>query len=417
MKRHFVFTVLLSAALGISVILGHYLGNRRGEQTVNARLAEVSGGVPGARPAGPLMPPPPGGAARPSDQKGPRSRDEMRRFLAELKERLLQSGESGGSLMAATGSQAMTDALDGLSLDEVRLALDLVVALPQGMDRSAFSRALIARWAREDAPGALEHFRAHREDAGAFGTLWLMAIMMPWSEKDPAAAAKAFAATLENEDDDILQGSIGNGVYMVAEKLAQADSEAALSHVSDLPEWARGHARTAVAKQVHGDTRDAFLERLGALPDGAEKTAWQRAAASAMAPVDAAAAGQYIDSLGLSEAGRQETTRAVFEKWAQHDTKTATEWAAGRLPDEARADLMAQAVKTWAPREPNECGRWLGSLEPGPQLDRAMAAFAHTVAAKDLESAKAWAERITDAGLRAESLATLERRGGGRPGE
>jgi hypothetical protein len=78
---------------------------------------------------------------------------------------------------------------------------------------------------------------------------------------------------------------------------------------------------------------------------------------------------------------------------------------------------MAQAVKEWAPREPNECGKWLGSLEPGPQLDRAMAAFAHTVAAKDPESAKAWAERITDAGMRAESLATLERGGRGRSSE
>jgi hypothetical protein len=417
MKRHLVTTVLLSAALGISLILGHYLGRRRGEQSVKARLAEVSGGLPSAGPAAPPMPPPPGGATRPSDRKGPRSRDELRRFLAELKERLLQSGEAGGSLMAAAGSQAMMDALDALSLDEVRLALDLVVALPQGIDRSAFSRALIARWAREDAPGALDHFRAHREDAGAFGTLWLMAIMMPWSEKDPAAAAKAFAATLQNEEDDILQGAIGNGVYMVAEKLAQVDPAAALRHVSDLPDWARGHARSAVAKQVHGDTRDAFLETLQALPDGAEKTSWQRAAASAMAPVDAAAAGRYIDSLGLTEAERQESTRAVFDKWAQHDPRAATEWAAGRLPDEARAELMAQAVKAWAPREPNECGRWLGSLEPGPQLDRAMATFAQTVAPKDPESAKAWAERITDAGLRAESLATLARRGRGRTGE
>jgi len=155
-----------------------------------------------------------------------------------------------------------------------------------------------------------------------------------------------------------------------------------------------------VAKQVHGDGRESFLDRIRALPDGPEKTGWQRAAAAAMAPVSAAAASQWIDSLGVPEAKYHDTTRAVFEKWKQHDPRAATEWASARLPEAERAELVTRAVADWAPREPNDCGRWLSSLESGPHLDGAVATFAGAIAAKDPESARAWAGRITDPALR-----------------
>jgi hypothetical protein len=329
----------------------------------------------------------------------------MARFLADLKARLLQpSAASKDSLRIGLNDAAAIEALAALSLEEVRLAMEVVNEMAPGLDRTGFSMALMQRWASEDATGALAYFRTHRDEAGPFGTMWLTAIMIPWMEKEPAAAARELAATLKNEDDDILQGSIGNTVFMVAGKLAQADPGAALRYASDLPDWARDPARSAISKQVHDEGRENFLGAIRALPDGADKTAWQHAAATALAPVDAAAASQWIDSIGRVEEDRREATRAVFEKWKQHDPRAATEWAATRLPEAERSVLVTRAVESWAPREPNECGRWLGELPPGPELDFPVAAFVRSVRGKDPDSARAWAERITDPKLREQSL-------------
>jgi hypothetical protein len=408
MKRHLVFAAVLVAALGASVLLGHHLGRRRGEAAVAAQLNAVSHSTPAPGSlTSPPPPPAPGSAAAEGPKHGPKSRDEMRQVLADLKSRMFSASGGRSGISMAFNEAAVTELLDTLSLDDVRLALSLVAELPPGMDRTGFSVALMARWGREDAAGAMEYFRTHRDEAGTFGTLWLTAVMMPWAERDPAAAARELAATLKPEDDDILQGSIGNTAFMVAEKLAQRDPAAALRHVADLPEWVRDPARSAVAKQVHDERREPFLESIKAMPEGEEKTAWQRAAATAMAPVDAAAASRWIDSLGLPEAATHDSTRAVFEKWKQHDPRAATEWAAARLPEGERAALVTSAVQDWAPREPNECGRWLGELEPGPQTDQAVAVFARTVAAKDPDSARAWADRITDPHLKAEALQAL----------
>ena len=405
MNRHLTFILLMAAGLGASILIGHHLGSRRGEAVVAAKARARAADHATA----PAVPPPPGAAASPADTQRPRSRAEMKRLLDDLQGRLTATGAPVGPFSAAFKNPEILETLNGLSLDEVRLALDLVSEMPFGLERSGLSVALMSRWGREEPAGALAHFRSHRDDAGPFGTLWLSAVVMPWSEKDPAAAAKAFAATLNGEDDDILQGSIGNTVFMVAEKLSAADPGAAMRHVAELPEWARASAFSAVSKQVHDHRRQAFLDGIRAMPEGAEKTAWQQAAATAMAPVDAAAASQWIDSLGLPEAQVHDSTRAVFEKWKQHDPRAATDWAAARLPEAERATLVARAVESWAPREPNECGRWLGSLEPGPPLDGAVAAFARTIAAKDPESARAWAERISDPQLREKSLGQVAR--------
>jgi hypothetical protein len=393
-------TFLMAAALGASLFIGHHLGWRRGEAVVAGKI-EALGAAHAATPA---VPPPPGAAAKGAERTGPRSRPEMQRFLGDLKGRLTALGAPVGPFSAAFKNPEILEALEGLSLDEVRLALELVREMPFGLERSGLSVALMSRWAREEPSGALAHFRSHRDDAGPFGTLWLTVVMMPWIEKDPLAAAKEFASTLSSEDDDILQGSIGNTVWMVADKLAAADPRAAMRHVAALPEWARDSAYSAVSKQVHGDGRPAFLDSIRAMPDGSEKTAWQRAAATALAPVDAAAASQWIDSVGRVEEDRREATRAVFEKWKQHDPRAATEWAAARLPEPERVLLLTRAIETWAPREPNDCGRWLAEWTPGPQLDPAVAAFVRAVRDKDPESARAWAERITDPQIRAAAL-------------
>ena len=399
MNRHFLAIAAVASATLCSLAVGYSVGTRRGEAAAASQRAAMAGV---RQPA--MAPPanPPDFQPRGGQTAKPRTREEVSRFLADLKSRLLQSGGASGSLRIGLNDPVAAEALGTLSLDEVRTAMDLVNEMPPGIDRSGFSMALMQRWAKEDPMGALGYFESHRDAAGPFGTLWLAAIVMPWLESDAPTAAREFARVLGSEQDEILQGSISNAVFMVAEKLRESDPGAALSYVDSLPEWARDSARSAVSKEVHGDRRGEFLNRLRDLPEGPEKTAWQRAAATAMAPVDAPAASQWIDSLGLPESESLATTRAVFEKWIGHDPRSAVEWAAARVPAEEKPGLMAQAVDRWAAREPNDCGRWLGSQPAGPELDLPFASFARAVAAKDPDSAQAWADQITDAGLRAQ---------------
>jgi len=98
------------------------------------------------------------------------------------------------------------------------------------------------------------------------------------------------------------------------------------------------------------------------------------------------------------------------KNWPRRSPKTSLQGQWGRPggraahPSPERAWLLTRAIESWAPREPNECGRWLAEWTPGPQLDPAVAAFVRTVRDKDPESARAWAERITDPKIRAAAL-------------
>lgn len=400
MNRHSLTLVCIASATLGSLAAGYFLGNRRGEAAVEAQRAALSNARSLENRALPQMARRGGhGTAEPNAK--PRTRAEVAKFLADLKMRTPASAGPSGNLRPGMDDPAAEAALEALSLDDVRTAMDLANEMPPGLERTGLSMALMRRWAREDPMGALGYFESHRDEAGPFGTLWLASVLMPWIETDAPTAAREFARVLHNEHDDILQGSISNAVWMVAEKLRSSDPAGALGYVGSLPEWARESARSAVSKEVHGHGRDAFLNCLRTLPEGPDKTAWQLAAASAMAPVDAPAATRWIDSLGLSEAARHETIRSVFDNWSAHDPRAAVEWAGARLPESEKPGLLAQTVERWAAREPNECGRWLGELPVGPDLDPSLAAFARAVASKDADSASAWADQITDPERRA----------------
>ena len=114
-----------------------------------------------------------------------------------------------------------------------------------------------------------------------------------------------------------------------------------------------------------------------------------------------------VRALGLPPDRAAAATRAVFDDWRQRDAPAAVAWASARLPAVERARLVESAVDDWAKREPNECGRWLGSLGNDPALDGAVAAFARVIAAKDAASAEAWARRITDPARREAALGSL----------
>lgn len=406
MKRHWMIALVLVLCTVGSTVIGHIFGRHRGERAAEDRRAALAAAADSSLRTGPPPAERAGKRKSPSPQATPRSRDAIKRSLADLKTRMYNSSGSPGSLSISLNEEAAAEALDRWSLEEVRLALETVGELPPGLDKYGFSMVLLQRWAREDPEGALAYHDAHRDEADTFRGLWLHAIFAPWIENDPVEAARALVVVLNREPAEI-NGGVPNAVLTAAETLSQKDPGAAMQFVAALPDWARASARTSVAKLVQGDGRAAFLDSLRALSSGPEATDWQRAAAAALAPVDPGAASQWIDSLGLSQEDTRETTRSVFEHWKNHNPQAAVDWAAARLPLAEKTLLMTRAVESWAAREPNECGRWLGSFDPAPEFDHVVAAFAQAVKSKDPGSARAWADRITDPKIRADTLQLL----------
>lgn len=395
MKRHVVLLASSMILCGMVWTASYRFGRASGEAVVQQRLTQLGSAnrleadLPGVS------------AANQADTpaRKPRSRESLTRLLEEWSVGMPPNGASGGAIVR--------DGMKQLSLEEVRLAMDLVLELPQGLARTKLSMALLSRWADEAPAVALDYLHSHRDDAGAFASLWMSAIFPVWAKHDPKAAARAMAATLQGEEDEIVRGSIGNAIFLVAEKLAETDLTDAMNHVSELPEWGQVSGYRAVARQVDGSGRQRFLDTIRAMPPGSGATAWQQAAAAALAPMDAAAATQWIDSLELAPEARERSSQAVFDQWKQHDPRAATAWAMAQLPGEQHPQLIEQAVAGWALREPNECGRWLNEWGQDPRLDAGFAKFASIISAKDPESARAWAARISDPVQREKILAAL----------
>ena len=84
--------------------------------------------------------------------------------------------------------------------------------------------------------------------------------------------------------------------------------------------------------------------------------------------------------------------------------KFTSEWLASR-----DAAAVAELSKRAAEQMPYSTARWLSNLPPSAERDRAVAVFAETHAAVDLERAAAWAESIADPAIRNATLTSIRR--------
>ena len=89
------------------------------------------------------------------------------------------------------------------------------------------------------------------------------------------------------------------------------------------------------------------------------------------------------------------------------DRRAACDWFMGRATQEDCAERLSDAVSLYAEGDLNAAGKWLEKFPPGPQTDKAYAAFACRAVYEDGYSAWQWALRITDPGERHEILSLL----------
>lgn len=71
-------------------------------------------------------------------------------------------------------------------------------------------------------------------------------------------------------------------------------------------------------------------------------------------------------------------------------------WIREALPETDVPKALARALASWAGRDYNAAGTWLGEQAPSPERDEAIAAFANTVVRLDPEAAVTWSIEIEE---------------------
>ena len=86
------------------------------------------------------------------------------------------------------------------------------------------------------------------------------------------------------------------------------------------------------------------------------------------------------------------------------DPTGAYEWMRESLSGKQFHETFANAVRSWARKDFNAAGAWLGSQPSSPERDAAMSTFARTVVSIDPEAAATWAASIDDEQARTSAL-------------
>ncbi len=384
-------TTLIAAAAALLLCLA--LGAWRGAEIASlegeaARLRrELAEAPPPAAPgvsiAAPGAPPSALGAA--PAEPGSRGAPTLEELVALLEN--LDRDEPAASLLA------IPKVVDAVADCRSETLLELAGGLlGSDAEPAGFASIMLLLLVSEEDPlRALDFYDAHTEeyrgseDARA-GLLAALARIDP-----EAALARIEVAGMSARDRDYAQ-------LAVARELLKTDPAGALSHMEGVGEsftvrgsgavavvardpaaaerlWAEAERRGADAGRTH------LLEGLmtGAALDGGLEgvdealTRIERFAPEAMAPL--------LERVGrdLVEADGPGTMALLGE----------------RLPEQDRAGAMANALRSWAQKDYNAAGRWLGEQPPGRERDAMVIAFARAVSGIDPEAARAWAAEVS----------------------
>lgn len=262
---------------------------------------------------------------------------------------------------------------------------------------------LLYAWAEKDGAEALAYLddlELGREGWSLYGSA-----LTAWGGSDPSAAEAWALKKHEGKDGNdnwhmlgVIRGVAKNDVQHAA-KLAQ---EIGFGR-------ARGEALGTVVEELfkQGDeVAMGWIESMGGEDERFRAGAAGRVA-SEIASKDPQAAGDWV--IGLEMEDKERAIESVAYTWGRKAPEEAAAWAAGLEDPELRSQGMASVVETWARRDVNAVGTWLGNMPASPELDGPVKSYAFMVRERDPGAAITWANTITDEKVRGE---TVERIGG-----
>jgi hypothetical protein len=236
----------------------------------------------------------------------------------------------------------------------------------------ALGQALLT-WAESDPRAALQEARQRlrgREEQSV-----MSAILAAWARRDaPAAWAWARVEAADNPTElDAVLSTVGaldaNTAWRWAREFAgehgeqtQAVYAAALRGINYAGDYETAARLLAEEKWPVAANAAALAGLLG--------SQWGR--------YDPAKAAEWAKRL---PPGEEATTARlnVGQSWMESDPAGASRYAREMPPGEVRQMLVGQAVTLWIDRQPNEALAWVDALGPDPDYDEAVAMIATTV--------------------------------------
>jgi hypothetical protein len=120
-------------------------------------------------------------------------------------------------------------------------------------------------------------------------------------------------------------------------------------------------------------------------------------------------AAQYVAAQG-DTAFQEAAAERVVTEWGRFEPAKAAAWVQATFEDPGmRAPSYRALAAMWLPAYPQAASAWIDSLPEGTDRDSAVDVLLENLAASDPETAAAWADTLSDLGMRESWKEKLDR--------
>ena len=265
---------------------------------------------------------------------------------------------------------------------------------------------MICAMTAHGADSPLECFLFASQQATANQPVMSRAVLMSWLGKNPDEALAWF---LEHElqetpllGDARFRDSLS--INLTREVANSVNAEDAFLFAQKLT----GHRRREgaidmILEQMRSKQLVEFSDKIIAHSEtGSIRSLGIEKIAERLASQDIKLGKEWVTTLKAKDPSNSHAAiEGVAKAWMKTDAKVAATWWIQNGNPDKKDGTYLKIVNEWAESAPIQCAEWLGSQPKHPSLDRALAAFSESIAERDPDSARAWAQEISDENLRA----------------
>ncbi|MEZ5325918.1 MAG: hypothetical protein R3F19_12760 [Verrucomicrobiales bacterium] len=228
-----------------------------------------------------------------------------------------------------------------------------------------------------------------------------------WKENDESTAGRWLAANFDKLTEAQQQ-------KLKPFNLPRAISDA-VAYAADQDVPTRESTLRAIARREVGSpsaVRDFLAETAAKMPD-AFKSASDAIASEVYQSGDFSSAMSLMQTLGdLPAAERLQVAESIAWQPLLANTRSTplpavSDWLLEQTPDEKRGLVMSRFVGRWATRDFNAAGEWIRQQSQANWRDEVIDHYAQAILPMEPKSAVDWAASISDAQMRAASIAKI----------